>query len=105
MFTASRPEAQKRLICTPEQRKSHPALSAATFGDHAALFAHGRHHAHHHVVHLRCIKLVALLQVGQQTRKQVDGLNLVQAAVFFALATRRSQGVKHIGFGHGGFSG
>jgi len=30
MFTASRPEAQKRLSCTPEQRQSQPALSAAT---------------------------------------------------------------------------
>ena len=31
MFTASRPEAQKRLSCTPAQRQSQPALSAATF--------------------------------------------------------------------------
>ena len=29
MFTASRPEAQKRLSCTPEARKSQPAASAA----------------------------------------------------------------------------
>lgn len=32
MFTASSPEAQKRLIRTPDARKSHPALSAATLG-------------------------------------------------------------------------
>ena len=31
-LTASRPEAQKRLTCTPEVRKSQPALSAATLG-------------------------------------------------------------------------
>ena len=30
MFTASRPEAQKRLSCTPAQRQSQPAFSAAT---------------------------------------------------------------------------
>src|SRR6185436_3299659 len=29
MFTASRPEAQKRFSCTPEARKSQPAASAA----------------------------------------------------------------------------
>ena len=29
-LTASRPDAQNRLSCTPEHRKSHPALSAAT---------------------------------------------------------------------------
>ncbi len=29
-LTASRPEAQKRLICTPAQRQSQPAFSAAT---------------------------------------------------------------------------
>ena len=32
MFTASRPEAQKRLICTPDTRKSQPALSKAVLG-------------------------------------------------------------------------
>ena len=32
MLTASKPEAQKRLICTPETRKSQPALSKAVLG-------------------------------------------------------------------------
>ena len=41
-FTASRPEAQKRLSCTPAHVKSQPALSAATLGMHRALLAHGR---------------------------------------------------------------
>jgi hypothetical protein len=29
MFTASRPEAQKRLICTPATRRSQPAANTA----------------------------------------------------------------------------
>ena len=33
MLTASRPEAQKRLICTPLTRTSQPALSKAVFGN------------------------------------------------------------------------
>jgi hypothetical protein len=32
MFTASRPEAQKRFSCTPAHWKSQPAFSAATLG-------------------------------------------------------------------------
>ena len=34
MFTASRPEAQKRLSCTPEAWKSQPAASAAVLAMH-----------------------------------------------------------------------
>ncbi len=33
MLTASNPDAQNRLICTPEQRTSQPALRAAIFGN------------------------------------------------------------------------
>ena len=95
----------KAVDLHPCAAKVPARLECGHLGYYAALFAHGRHHAHHHVVHLRGIKLVALLQVGQQTCEQVDGLDFKQAAVFFALAARRSQGVKHIGFGHGCFSG
>jgi hypothetical protein len=86
MLTASRPEAQKRLICTPAALEIPAGLERGHLGQHGALVAHGRHHPHHHVVHLGRVELVALLQVGQQTGQQVDGLDLVQAAVFLAFA-------------------
>ena len=42
-------------------------LERCHLGDHAALLAYGRDHAHHHIVHHGGIKLVALLQVAEQT--------------------------------------
>jgi len=76
-------------------------LDRRHLGQHRTLFAHRRDDAHDDVVHRGGVEAVALLQLGQQAGEQRDRLDLVQAAVFFALAARGAQGVEHIGFGHG----
>ena len=60
MFTASSPEAQKRLSCTPEARIVPAGGERGGLGDAAALLAHRRDAAHDHVVHLRGVEVVAL---------------------------------------------
>ena len=49
-FTASRPEAQKRLICTPGTPSPKPAHQRRGAGDVAARLADRIDAAHHHVV-------------------------------------------------------
>ena len=78
-----------------------PGLERRYLGDHRALLANWRDHSHHHVVHLRGVEVVALLQCGQHAGQQVDGFDLVQAAVFLALAAWRADGVVNECFGHG----
>ena len=75
-------------------------LQRRRLGDHRALLADGRDDAHHHVVELGRIEAVALLQLRQQAGEQVDGLDLVQAAVLLALAARRANGVEDHGVRH-----
>ena len=75
-------------------------LQRRDLGDHRALLADRRDHAHHHVVDLAGVEVVAPLQFGQHAGQQVDGLDLVQAAVLLALAARGADGVVNIGFGH-----
>jgi len=78
-------------------------LERRHFCNDRALFAHRRDHAHHHVIDRGSVKAVAPLQLGQHTGQQVDGLDFVQAAVFFAFAAWRANGVVNECFDHGGF--
>jgi hypothetical protein len=80
-------------------------LERRDLGDHRALFADGRDHAHDDVVHLARVEIVAALQLAQHAGQQVDGLDFVQAAVFLALAARGADGVVDEGFAHGGSPG
>jgi hypothetical protein len=69
-------------------------------GDARALLADRRHATHDHVVDLRGIEVVALLQLLQHSGQQRDRLHLVQRAVLLALAARRAQRVENHRFGH-----
>ena len=58
-FTASRPEAQKRLICTPATRVAVAGDERRRAGDVAAGLADRIDAAEHHVVDQRRVELVA----------------------------------------------
>ena len=73
-------------------------------GNHRALLPHGRDHAHDHIVYFGRVEVIAALQLAQHARQQVDGLYLIQAAVFFSFAARGADGIKHKCFSHGGSS-
>ena len=76
-------------------------LERRHLGNHRALLADGRDHAHHHVINRSRVQVVAFLKFGQQAGQQVDRLDLVQAAVFLALAAGGADGVVDEGFAHG----
>ena len=61
-FTASSPDAQKRLICMPATRKSQPAFSTAVLAITEPCSPIGETHAHDHVVERGRIEVQALLQ-------------------------------------------
>ena len=92
MFTASRPEAQKRLICTPATLTSQPALSAAVLAITEPCSPTGETTPMTTSSSARRVEAVALLQLDEQAGQQVDRLDLVQAAVLLALAARRANG-------------
>ena len=81
--------------------ESPPRLDGRHLGQHRSLFTHGRDDAHDNVVHCGRVKTLARLQLSEQASQQRDGLDFVQAAVFFAFAARGAQGFEYIGFGHG----
>ena len=60
-FTASRPEAQKRLICTPGTLVAEPGHERRRARDVAAGLADRIDAAQHHVVDQRGVELVAVL--------------------------------------------
>ena len=75
MFTASRPEAQKRLTWTPATVSGRPALMRGGLGDVGALVADRGDAAEHHVVDARGVEfLVADERLVHQADDQVDGL-------------------------------
>src|SRR6185369_4371008 len=77
-------------------------LQRRHLGNHRALLADRRNHAHHHVIDLRGVEIVAALQFSEHAGEEVDRLDFVQAAIFLALASRRADSVVNIGFGHEG---
>jgi hypothetical protein len=85
MFTASRPEAQKRLSCTPAQRKSQPALSAATLAMTEPCSPIGRHHTHHHVVHLAVSKSLRCCSSPSTPASRLTGLTSCRLPSFLPL--------------------
>ena len=64
-FTASRPEAQKRLICMPGTLLPKPAIDGGGAGDVAARLADRIDAAEHHVVDQLRIELVAVSDRGR----------------------------------------
>ena len=66
----------------------------------AALFANLGHVAPDHVFNRVTIKAIAVFQCVQHICRQTGRGHFVQAAVFAALAPRRSDRVVNIGFGH-----
>ena len=100
-FTASRPEAQKRLICTPAQRKSQPAFSAATLAITEPCSPTGETTPITTSSTWPVSKSLRRCSSVEHAGEQVDRLDLVQAAVLLALAARRADGVVDEGFGHG----
>ncbi len=101
MFTASRPEAQKRLICMPATFTSQPAFSAAVLAITEPCSPTGETTPITTSSSCGRIEGVPLLQLDEQAGEQVDRLDLVQAAVLLALAARRAHGVEDHGVGHG----
>ena len=95
-LTASRPEAQKRLSCTPATVSGRPGLDRRGLGDVRALVADRRDAAEHDVVDARGVEfLVADERLVHQADDEVDRLGAVQRAVELALAARRADRVEH----------
>ena len=98
MFTAVRPEAQKRLSCTPPVGLRQARREHQRPGDVRALVADGRDDAEHHVIDPLGIQVrVALLECIHQADEQRQGLGAVQRALL-ALAARGANGVEDEGF-------
>jgi hypothetical protein len=57
MLTASRPEAQNRLICVPATVSGKPAAMAAVFRDIGSLVTDGRHTTKNQIIHVGGIKV------------------------------------------------
>ena len=101
MFTASRPEAQKRLICTPATCTSQPALSAAVLAITEPCSPTGETTPITTSSSAAGSKSWRFCSFDQQAGQQIDRLDLVQAAVLLALAARRANGVENHRVRHG----
>ena len=99
-FTASRPEAQKRLICTPGTASPRPAFSAAKRAMSRAGLADRIDHAEHDVVDDVFAQIVAVLERLQRHGGERQRRDLVQRAVRLAAAARGADVIVDIGLGH-----
>ena len=61
----------------------------------AALLAHRAHTAKHHIIDACRIQPMTFLHFAQQAGGQMNRLDLVQGAVFFALAARCADGIEY----------
>ena len=77
-FTASRPEAQKRLICTPGTPLPKPATERRHAGNVAARFADRIDATEDHVVDQRGVETVALLHRREHMGGEIERRHLVQ---------------------------
>src|SRR5471032_1388961 len=98
-FTASRPEAQKRLICTPATLMSQSATSAAVLAMSAPWSPTGVTQPSTMSSTWR-VSVAALCQRGEQTRHQVYRLDAMQGAVGLAFAPGRAYRIKDQSLGH-----
>ena len=103
-FTASRPDAQKRLICMPATLKSQPAFSAAVFAITEPCSPTGETTPITMSSSSAGSKPWRCCSLRSKPGEQVDRLDLVQAAVLLALAARRAHGVEDHRVGHLGSS-
>ena len=101
MFTASRPEAQKRLICMPATFTSQPALSAAVLAITEPCSPTGETTPMTTSSSAAGSKPWRFCSFTSKPAEQVDRLDLVQAAVLLALAARRANGVEDHRVRHG----
>ncbi len=100
-FTASSPDAQNRLSCTPGHGVRQPGGDGRGLGDVAALVAERGDHAEHDVVDRRRVELrEAAADLVDQADDQRDRLDLVQRAGGLAPAARGADGVEEVGLGH-----
>ena len=83
----------RNRIAKARGERAHPRDVAARFADRIDA-------AHHHVVDLGGIKMVAILDRLQSRRRQMERRSRVQRAIRFAASSRRSHVVVDDGFGH-----
>ena len=95
-LTASRPEAQNRLSCTPRVGLGVAGRERGGLGDVAALVADRGDHAEHHVVDARRGRSRRCACGPRRAADhQVDRLHLVEGAVLLALAPGGADRVVH----------
>ena len=99
-FTASRPEAQKRLIWMPGTLSPKPATSAAARAMSPPASPTGSTQPMHHVVDLRGVELVAVPDGAERLRRQIERGHFVQRAVGLAAPARGADGVVDECVGH-----
>ena len=99
-FTASRPEAQKRLIWMPGTPSPKPATSAAARAMLPPASPTGSTQPITTSSIMPGVELVAVLDRGQRLRRQIERGHLVQRAVGLAAAARRAHVVVDECIGH-----
>ena len=99
-FTASRPEAQKRLICTPAHTVAETRDQCRGARDIAAGLTDRIDHAHHHVVDQSGIEMIAALDGAERLACQIERRYFMQRAVDFAAAARGAHVIVDEGVGH-----
>ena len=100
-LTASRPEAQKRLICMPGNAVAIAGDERRGARDIAAGFADRIDAAQHHVIDQSGIEIVAALDGAERLAREIERGHFVQRAVLLAAAARRAHVIVDEGVGHG----
>src|SRR5262245_2238092 len=100
-LTASRPEAQKRLIWTPGTPSPIACRERRHARDIAARLADRIDTTKYHVVDERRVEVVALLYRCQRVRRQIERGHLMQRAIRLAAPSWRANVIVDEGVGHG----
>ena len=99
-LTLSRPEAQKRLICTPGTLSPKPAASAPMRAMSPPASPTAIDAAHHDIVDLAGVEVVALADRLQRRRREMQRRGGMQRTVRLAAPARGADVIVNESVGH-----